>query len=455
MELLKKSAQSNGYTGNAVVVGLGRSAIACATHLIDNGWDVEMAEVKSQPGLERNVSSLLPGVAINAPFESDLFVGKDLAVLSCTSAPSNLRIARMAKEYGAEVMNSLELFFHCADKPVISITGTNGKSSVTTLVSNIISRYRRVVQLGGCRGYPFMELLKKRQVDAYLLELSAPHLEQVERIQSDVAAVLNVSPDHLERYKSTDACVGTMAKLISDAKIAVINRDDPIVSDISTTGQRITFGLNSPESEEDYGVVDFSGVNWVVRGDTKLLNLGRCQLSGDHNILNILASCAVADAAGYPVKAVRTAVTNFEGLPYRCSTEGEWNGVRWVNDARSANVGAALAAIQSNKRPVILIAGGLSKGADFSMIPENVNGRIRGCIFFGRDRREISKTFDVTDNVAKHHVEDIYDAISVANSMTKEGDCVVFSPGCASNDQFTDFEHRGKSFSQALQLQVL
>ena len=418
MELLKKSAKSNGYTGNAVVVGLGRSAIACATHLIDNGWDVEMAEVKSQPGLERNVSSQLPGVAINAPFESDLFVGKDLAVLSCTSAPSNLRIARMAKEYGAEVMNSLELFFHCADKPVISITGTNGKSSVTTLVGNIISRYRGVVQLGGCRGYPFMELLKKRQVDAYLLELSAPHLEQIERIQSDVAAVLNVSPDHLERYKSTDACVGAMAKLISDAKIAVINRDDPIVSDIATSGQRITFGLNSPKSEEDYGVVDFSGVNWVV-------------------------------------KAVRTAVTNFEGLPYRCSTEGEWNGVRWVNDARSANVGAALAAIQSNERPVILIAGGLSKGADFSMIPQNVNGRLRGCIFFGRDRREISKTFDVTDNVAKHHVEDIYDAISVANSMTKEGDCVVFSPGCASNDQFTDFEHRGKSFSQALQLQVL
>ena len=134
--------------------------------------------------------------------------------------------------------------------------------------------------------------------------------------------------------------------------------------------------MNPPQSEVDYGVVNFSGVNWIVRGKTKLVNLSRCQLNSKHDTMNLLAACAIAEAAGYPVKNARTMVTQFAGLPYRCSTEGEWNGVRWVNDARSTNVGAALAAIESNSRPVVLIAGGLSKGADFSLIPEKSQWQI-------------------------------------------------------------------------------
>ncbi len=453
MNPLIQIERTNGYAGNAMVMGLGRSGLACASYLIDEGWDVEMAEIKSQPGLEAKIRSTLPGVSINAPVEFDAFGGKDLVVLSCTSAPSNLGIVEMAAANGVPVMNSLELLFDRAKQPIVSVSGTNGKSSVTTLVRNIIERHRATVQLGGCRGNPFVELLSKRRCDVNLLELSAQHLEQVNRVSSDVAAILNVSPDHMERYGSVDSLVKAMGKVVRDAKIAVINRDDSIASLLPTSGERITFGLNPPENDKDYGIADFSGMKWIVRGQSKLINLSRCKLSGHHNWMNMLASCAIADATGYPVKAVRTALTNFEGLPYRCSTEGEWNGVQWVNDARSANVGAALAAIQSNTRPVILIAGGLSKGADFSLIPRKVNGRLRGCIFFGRDRRKISEPFN--GNIAKHYVEDVYDAISLANSMTKEGDCVVFSPGCASNDQFSDYEHRGKTFSQALQMQVL
>lgn len=449
----KRNAGSRATTGNAVVIGLGKSAIACASYLINEGWNVEMADARSQPRLEAKVNSILPGVSVHTPIESHLFMNTDLTVLSCTSATSNFDVIRQAEEFGSRVMNSLEMFFSCAEKPIVSVTGTNGKSSVTTLVRSIIEKNRDEVILGGCRGYPFVELLNKRQPDAYLLELSAPHLEQVDCAVSDVAAILNVSPDHAERYSSVETYVNSMSKVIRDAKVAVVNRDDDLTAGIPTTGTRITFGMDRPETENDYGVAEFSGIKWIVRGKTKLINLSRCQLSGKHNVMNLLASCAIVEAAGYPVKSARTIITKFEGLPYRCSTEGEWNGVRWVNDARSANVGAALAAIESNSRPVVLIAGGLSKGADFSPIPEKVNGRLRGCVFFGRDRREISKPFN--GGISKHHVEDLYDAISVANQMTKEGDCVVFSPGCASNDQFTDFEHRGKTFSRALQMQVL
>ncbi len=440
-------------SGNAMVIGLGRSAIACASYLIDEGWDVEMAEVRAQPRLEDGVRAALPGVSIHTQIEADMFIDKDLVVLSCTSAPANLRITEMATDYGVRVVNSLELFFNCADKPVISITGTNGKSSVATLVHSILEKHRAVVQLGGCRGHPFMELLSRRRADVYLLEISAPQLEQVDGIRSDLAAILNVSPDHQERYASIEKYVGSMSKIMRHANKAIINRDDPITAKIPTEGERITFGMNPPEHENDYGVDRYSGIRWIVRGAEKLINVDRCQLTEDHNVMNMLASSAIADAAGYPVKAVRTVVNKFEGLPYRCSTEGEWNGVQWINDARSANVGAALAAIRSNSRPVVLIAGGLSKGADFSLIPEQVNGRLRGCVFFGRDQREISKSFN--GNIAKHYVDDVYDAITVANSISRTGDCVVFSPGCASNDQFTDFEHRGKTFSQALQMQVL
>ncbi len=448
-----KSTKTNGYYGRALIMGLGKNALAGASYLIDEGWDVEMAEFKSQPALEDKIRTTLPGIAIHAPLDADVIAGKDLVVLSCTSAPSNLRVAQMVQAYGVPVMNSLELFFDRAARPIISVAGTNGKSSVTTLLSRIIEKHRGVVQLGGCRGYSFMELLSKRHADVYLLELAASHLEQVNHVVSDVAALLNVSPDHMTRYGTVDRLVDTMAKVISEAKIAVVNRDDAIAASLPTDGERITFGLNPPERERDYGIVNFSGTQWIVRGSNKLINLSRSHLSGNHNWMNMLASCAIADAAAYPVKAVRPVVTNYQGLPYRCSTEGEWNGVQWVNDARSANVGAALAAIESNSRPVILIAGGLSKGADFSLIPKQVNGRLRGCVFFGRDRRKISEPFN--GGIPKHHVEDIYDAISVANSMTEAGDCVVFSPGCASNDQFSDYEQRGKTFSQALQMQVL
>ena len=297
-----------------------------------------------------------------------------------------------------------------------------------------------------------MNLLEQYHSDAYLLELAAPHLEQVNSAICDVAAFLNVSPDHVERYPNLDAYVEAMGKIIRDAKTAIVNREDPIVAQLETTGKRVTFGQQPPEGDNDYGIVDYSGAKWIVRGATKLVNISDCKLPFQHNLMNLISSCALAEEAGYTVRTARKVINQYQGLPYRCATEGEWNGVRWVNDAKSANVGAALAAIESNSRPVVLIAGGLSKGADFSLIPEKVNGRLRGCVFFGRDRRKISEPFN--GGITKHHVEDVYDAISVASSIAQRGDCVVFSPGCASNDQFTDYEQRGKAFSHALKMHV-
>ena len=450
MQSRLQKTENSSEAGNAIVFGLGKSAVACATFLINEGWDVAVADVNPRPQLESRFKSALPGIPVYAPVYPQLFLNVDLVVMSCTAANSNAAILQLAKEYGVEVVSSLDLFFERSTKPVIAVAGTNGKSTVTTLVDAIICSHGDSVRIGGYRGLPFLELLNKQQPNVFLLELSAMHLEQVNSVRPDVATILNVSPDHKERYSNLDDYVDCMAKVLQDAKIPVINRDDSIVSQLPTSGAGISFGLNQPPRDCDYGVVEDSSGRWIVRGDEKLINLSQCFLKGWHNELNLLAACAIAGAVGYPVDQKKNVVTKFEGLRFSCNDEGEWNGVRWVNDARSKNVGAAIAAIQSNSRPVVLIAGGLSKGADFSQIPKSVNGKLRGCVFFGRDGKEIGKSLK---GIAKRkQAEDLYEAIKVAESMTKEGDCVIFSPGCESNDMFTDCVHRGETFSKALQM---
>ena len=447
-----KRARSFATKGNAIVIGLGKGGVACAEYLLDEGWTVEVADVSLRPQLVSAMTDALPGIRIHSPIYPETFRHADLVVLASTSKPSNFRVAKIAQDCGCKVLNSLELFFEHRVAPVVAVTGTNGKSTVTTLLKNVMERQGGLIRVAGCRGEHFMELLSRSQPDAYLLELSALHLEQVCSINPDLATVLNVSPDHLEHYETVDKYVESMSKTISNAKTVVVNRDDPIVAAIPVKGNRICIGLGEPDEESDYGVIQSKSKIWAVRGQSRLFDLSQCAITGNHNIANLLAVCALADSAGYPVDSVTSVLTQFKGLPYRCWDEGEWNGVRWVNDARSTNVGAVLAAIQLSTGPVVLIAGGFNRGTDFSQLEQRINGQLRACVLFGRDRKTIGNSFKET--AIKHQVDDIYDAVKIADEMTEEGDCVIFSPGCAGNDQFADYEHRGKTFSHALQMHI-
>ncbi len=444
---------ANGTAKSAIVVGLGRNAIASATFLQDAGWDVEATDMRSNPQLEDTFYSALPCVPIHVPLEPEIFLHADLIVLSSTPAV-NARVEKMAKQCDVEILNSLDLYFQCRTSETIAVAGTNGKSTVSSLVESILSHHAVDIALSASNTMPFAELLNQNKVDVHLLELSAFHIEQARSIDADVGVLLNVYPEHNERYADFDVYAQIMGRSVIHAKRSVINRDDPVISNLNSrtkvVDDYISFGLSPPMRPTDYGLVDDDDGRWIVRGDDRLVNLNKCTLVGANREANLLAGCAVADCAGYPVDEVVNAVEKFPGLPYRCTEEGSWNGVRWINDARSDNVGASIAAIESSAEPVVLITGGVNNGADFTEIPQRVNGKLRGCVVFGRDQIDIARSLGAVSKLEQ--ADDICQAIKAAQSIAKEGDRVVFSPGCTSFDMFTDYEHRGKTFSDELHI---
>ena len=240
-------------SGNAVVVGLGKSGVACANYLINDGWNVEVCDVVSRPYLEKRFKSTMPGIPIHAPLYPQLFLNTDLVAMSCTSAHSDKSILRQAEKYGAEVVSSLDLFFQDCRKPTIAVSGSNGKSSVTSLITKVIEKSRHSAQIGGCGGVPFLDLLNSSDPDLYLLELSSLQLEQVKTsISPSVATILNAYPDHLERYESKEQYVSAMSRIVKDARKAVVNREDASVASLPTSGERITFGRGPSENRPGF-----------------------------------------------------------------------------------------------------------------------------------------------------------------------------------------------------------
>lgn len=441
-----KKSQCNS-TPNAVVVGLGKNSNACAAYLIDQGWDVEMLDVKPHPQLERLTESELPGIMIHTELGDHVFMNVDLVVMCRTTAGPYAEVLELAAQYGCRIVTSLELFFERSQTPTAAIIGSNGKSTVLALVQEIAKRKGRVACIDAKNGYPFLALLDDHQPDIYILELTAQQLAQMRSASPDIIAILNHATDQVQGNAGTP-CSDDMDRVAADAELMIINRDDARVSGITGSGTRIEFGRSEPAADSDFGIMTHKSARWIVKGAQRLIRLDDCALRGNHNELNILAACAIADAAGFAIPAARQAILTFKGLPYSCEDEGKKNGIRWVNDSRSTNVDAAIAAIECSDEPVVLIAGGLSQGDDFSKITQKVNGKLRGCVLFGRDSWQIGESFNGIKN--KELVEDIDDAIAVAERIASEGDRVVFSPACVSHDMFSDYEQRGESFSQAL-----
>ncbi len=437
----------NNSVPNAVVVGLGKNSISCAAYLIDEGWDVEMLDVKPHPQLERLVESELPGIMIHTEVDPHPFMNAELVVMTRAMTGLYSEVVDLASNYGCRTMTSLELFFECSNKPIVTIVGNNGKSTVLALVNAIANCQGQATCIDAKNGYPFLDLLDANQPDAYILELSSQQLAQVQSVGPDIVAILNQTEDQATD-NGTAPSTEVMTRVASNARMSIVNRDDPVISRMGVGGAGIEFGRSIPKRDSDYGILTVGTSRWIAKGTEKLINLDHCELQGSHNELNILAACAVADAVGYTVSAARSTIKKFKGLPYSCEDEGRRNGIRWVNDARSTNVDSTIAAIENSKEHVVLIAGGLSQGDDFSKITRKVNGKLRGCVLFGRDGWKLDQSFDGVKK--KELVESIDDAITAAEQIASEGDCVVFSPGCVSHDMFSDYEQRGETFSQAL-----
>jgi UDP-N-acetylmuramoylalanine--D-glutamate ligase len=428
---------------HTVVVGLGATGVSVVRHLRASNQPVAVADTRLHPpGIEElvDLDSTIP-VFLGA-FDSKLFSRAKRLVVSPGLSPNEPAI-RQAKASGVEVIGDVELFARHASAPVVAITGSNGKSTVTTWLTEMARRAGVQVKSGGNLGIPALTLLTSPEPELYVLELSSFQLETLASLQPVAAAVLNVSPDHMDRYRDEDEYAAVKAKIYRHARIQIINRDDPTVLRMQSTGRSISFGLDVPEVGH-YGLQLSQGTVWLARGKEPLLEERRLRLSGRHNTANALAAMALAEAVGLPRAAVIEALQAYQGLPHRSQWTVRYQGVDWFNDSKGTNVGATLAALNGMSGKVVLIAGGTAKEADFSPLREPVRHKARGVILMGQDARLIAQS--IAGTVPVVFVDDMRSAVARAAELAKPGDSVLLSPACASLDMYRDYQERGEVF---------
>lgn len=437
-----------------LVVGLGKTGLSCVRFLRSQGLTVAVTDSRSNPpGLDQ-LGQELPDVAVFAGgFQEDVFAVADRLVVSPGVPLAEPRIqAAMAR--GADVVGDIELFAEAAQAPIVAITGSNGKSTVTTLVGLMARLAGIKVAVGGNLGEPALDLLDP-DCELYVLELSSFQLETTASLRPRVATVLNLSPDHLDRYADYAAYVAAKARILRGAEVVVVNRDDPAAAAIPhSAATELGFTLGSPARPDDFGLLVQTDGPWLARGERPLLPSSAVGIAGRHNLANALAALALGSACGLPEAAMLEALRGIKGLPHRSVLVGSRDGVRWFDDSKGTNPGATVAALDGLTEPgsnarVVLIAGGDGKGADFAPLRPAVVRAARAVVLIGRDAPLIAQVLDGT--VPLLHAADMDEAVRLAAEATHPGDCVLLSPACASFDMFDNYEHRGRVFAEAVQ----
>lgn len=430
----------------ALIVGLGKTGLSCVRYLSGQGREIAVADSRLQPPGLDELKAGWPDVPVYlGEFGEDLFAGFNELVVSPGISIAEPAIAGAAAR-GARIRGDIDLFADAADAPIIAITGSNGKTTVTTLVGEMARAAGRNVQVGGNIGTPALDLLDQG-ADLYVLELSSFQLETTEELGALAATVLNVSDDHMDRYPDKMAYFQAKQRIYRGCKNAIVNLDDALSTPMARDTLRfLCFGFNRVNPETLSTRDDDQGT-WITWGLDNLLLASELQLMGRHNISNVMAALALGHAAGLAMEPMLEVARSFRGLPHRCEFVRNLNGVDYINDSKGTNVGATVAAIESlvpDSGKVILIAGGDGKGADFQPLAEPVAACCRALVLIGRDAGKISEAVGVS--VPQYRATSLQEAVSLARQAAEPGDRVLLSPACASFDMFRDYNDRGEQF---------
>lgn len=445
MKQSESCCQLQGNPGHAAVIGLGRSGLATAIFLTEIGLDVDVYDSSDKPALAEELRKSAPDAHL---FSGNLAVKRwreDSLLVVSPGVPLSHPDLTQLLEKGIRPVGDVELFAQCVKFPVIAITGSNGKSTVTVLLGKILQHAGQKVGVGGNIGVPVLELLGSDKYEIFVLELSSFQLETTWSLNPVIATVLNIAADHMDRYAGMDDYIASKAKVFSGNGVMLMNADDPSTDKLIQSGrQQIFFGIDAPDSDCAYGLSTVGGRVYLSRGDHELIAADEINLAGQHNLLNVLAAWALANSVGVEDSVIKEAVTGFSGLPHRMEWLATINGVDWINDSKGTNVGATVAAINGLEQPIILIAGGIAKDADFSPLREVMGQHVKAVILLGRDAGKISAV--LTGTVPVLLAEDMDDAVAQGAEIAQSGDVVLLSPACASFDMFNNFEHRGDVF---------
>ena len=355
-------------------------------------------------------------------------------------------VVRQAVLRGLPVFGDIELFAWHARQPVLAVTGTNGKSTVTALAGHLLRSAGVDCEVAGNIGPPVLQAFEKRLDSgklpkAWVLEISSYQLETTWSLAPAAAAMLNLSEDHLDRYPSLEEYGAAKARIFMGAGVQVLNRDDIHSLGMAQAGKAVlSFGLGAPYAAKDFGVAE----GRLVQGKTEILPADALAIRGSHNVANALAACALVSAFGVEAAALARGLKTFQGLPHRLQLVATRRGVEWYDDSKGTNVGATVAALRGLGRKAVLILGGEGKGQDFSPLREPVREFASQVLLIGRDAPLIAKV------VAGERCTSLEAAVQRAAALAKPGEAVLLSPACASFDMFRDYRHRGEVFAAAV-----
>ncbi len=433
-----------------MVVGIGATGLSVARHLSQLGERFVMLDSRQQPPCLEQLKAEFPDVRVAlGEFVVDSFEGADEVILS-PGLSRQLPAVQAVLQSDVSVISDIELFARSANAPIIAITGSNGKSTVTTLVGDMCVAAGRNVGVGGNLGTPALELLDKN-AQTYVLELSSFQLESVYGLNAEVAVVLNISPDHMDRYGSLLDYHQAKHRIFGGARQVVVNRADKLsVPLISDKVKSWSFGLDRPDFS-GFGLVEQDGEPWLAYQFERLMPESELGIKGRHNTSNALAALALGSAVDLPMDVMLQVLRQFKGLPHRCQTVASLNDVAYINDSKATNVGATLAAIKglAGRDNLILIAGGQAKGQDFSPLAKALSGAVKQVVLIGEDASVIGDA--VSGSVATLYSTSLQNAVEVSQQIAGPGDVVLLSPACASFDMFSGFEDRGEQFIAAVE----
>ncbi|TBW56256.1 UDP-N-acetylmuramoyl-L-alanine--D-glutamate ligase [Marinobacter halodurans] len=434
-----------------LIVGLGKTGLSCVRYLCGQGRSVAVADSRQQPPGLDELRRQWPDVPVHlGEFDADLFAGFNELVVSPGISIATPAI-KQAREKGAHIRGDIDLFSEAAKAPIVAITGSNGKTTVTTLVGEMARGAGVRVAVGGNIGTPALDLLAD-DVELYVLELSSFQLETTEELGAKAATILNVTDDHMDRYPTRMAYFQAKQRIYNGCEKAVINLDDALSQPMAR--DNLTFRCYGEHriNPDTFSLREDEGHLWITYGFDNLIRADELRLIGRHNLLNVMAALALGDCVGLPMEKMLEVARTFEGLPHRCQFVRTVNGVDYVNDSKGTNVGATVAALDS-LRPkqgrLVLIAGGDGKGADFEPLKAPVRQSCRSVIVFGKDAGRLQDTLSGEAEVRR--VADLAGAVREAAAVAVPGDRVLLSPACASLDMFSHYEARGAAFIEQVE----
>jgi UDP-N-acetylmuramoylalanine--D-glutamate ligase len=421
-----------------LVLGLGDTGLSVARWVQRQGGRVRAADTRASPPRAGDFA----GELYTGAFAPSLLEDVDLVCISPGLALDQ-PLVREAGARGIPVLGDVELFAWQARAPVLAVTGTNGKSTVTALTGHLLRTAGIDCEVAGNIAPPVLDALMQRAAPpaAWVLELSSYQLETTRTLEPHAAAMLNLSEDHLDRYRDVDQYGAAKARIFAGAGVQVLNRDDARSMAMARAGRPVvSFGLDAPRRDADFGLRAGS----LAEGATAILALAELPLHGLHNAANALAACALARSLGVTHEALARGLRTFRGLPHRLELVASIGGVDWYDDSKGTNVGATLAALRGLGRPAVLILGGEGKGQDFTPLAEPVRRLARQVLLIGRDAPLIEKA------VPGVRCASLEEAVEKAARVARPGDAVLLSPACASFDMFRDYRHRGEAFAAAV-----